>query len=150
MAYATTDDVAAELGRPSSSPAETAQWAAWIDRVERAIERGFRRRGLVLADRVTLGDPEADDVRDVEVSAVIRKVWQVKAASEVTPGTSRTSQVDDGSITRRNDGKSAIGYEGLDLSADEWAALLPAETAGAFSIRPYYEPDRLPYPLDFL
>lgn len=134
MSYADPSDVALELGRPADSSAESDQWQAWLDRVERTIERGFRRAGLVLADQVTLGDPTEDDVRDVEVATAIRKVqnptWGL---------TSVTRSVDDASVTSRQEGGS--GADPLDLLADEWNSLLPGSDAAAFSTRPGFDPD---------
>lgn len=132
MSYANTSDVELELGRPASSSAESAQWQAWLDRVERAIERGFRRSGLVLADQMALGDPTIDDIVDVEVAAVIRRIYAP------APGrTSTTRSVDDASITDRFEGDTY----GLDLTDDEWTSLLPGSDAQAFSTRPGFDPD---------
>lgn len=134
MAYASASDVEVELGRPASSAAETAQWEAWLDRVERQITRGFRRAGLVLEDQIALGDPTDADVIDAEVAAVIRKVqnptWGV---------TSTTRSVDDASVTARREGGGDA--DPLDLLDDEWNALLPGSDAQAFSTRPGFESD---------
>lgn len=134
MAYAQTSDVEAELGRPASSVAEEAQWQAWLDRVERAIERGFRRSGLVLDDQLALDDPTVEDVIDVEVGAVIRKIqapnWGV---------TSTTRTIDDASVTDRREG-GTVG-DPLELNGDDWAALLPGGDSAAFSTRPGFEAD---------
>lgn len=131
MAYATASDVAVELGRSASSAAEGEQWDAWIERVERTIERGFRRAGLVLADQVGLGEPTADDVRDVEVAAVIRKIQNPTWGES-----SYTRSVDDVSVTTRREGGG--GDNPLTLSDDEWSDLLPSKpnAARAFSIMP--------------
>lgn len=134
MAYAIADDVVIELGRAASSAAETAQWNAWLDRVERAIERRFRGAGLVLADQVALNDPPVADVIDVEVAAVIRKIELVTREGR----TSTTRSVDDASITDRWESDST----GLDVSNDEWDSLLPGSDSQAFSTRPSFEPDR--------
>lgn len=135
MAYGTTTQVAHELGRlpDSVTAAETLQWQQWLDRVERAISARFSRSGLVLADQVALGEPAADVVADVEVAAVARKV------QNPTGDTSMTVSVDDASVTRRREGGSTA--VGLDLTAGEWALLLPASSGGAFSVRPFFEPD---------
>lgn len=135
MTYGTTAQVAAELGRlpESVTDAESAQWGQWLERVERAISARFKRAGLVLSEQVALGEPDGATVADVEVAAVARKVDN--------PGgeTSTTVTVDDGSVTRRKEGLSTAS--GLDLTDAEWALLLPASQSGAFSIRPFYEPD---------
>jgi hypothetical protein len=131
MAYATTSDVAAELGRLASSYAETEQWQAWIERVERTIERGFRRAGLVLSDVVFSGTLTSGDVRDVEVAAVIRKIqnptWGL---------TSTTRSIDDAAVTTRREGGGEA--DPLDLLSDEWLALLPSKgnRGHAFSVMP--------------
>ena len=144
MTYAIPDDVAVELGRPASSQAETDQWQSWIDRVERAIARRFKRAGLDLAVQVAAGEPSDEDVADVEVAAVVRQVRYAEAAKLVVPGTSRTRSVDDGSITDRNDGRLDSGYDPLALTDGEWADLLPSGIGGAFSTRPGFEPDVFP------
>lgn len=136
MTYATPEDVAVELrGSTSLTTEEAVQWQAWIERVERSIERAFRRRGMDLTEQVILEDPTAGDVRDVEVAAVIRKVQ-----NPTWGRTSRTltRQVDDSSIsdTERSEG---IG-DPLDVSATELGYLLPAVDARAFSFVPYREP----------
>lgn len=130
--YATAADVETELGRTASSPAETAQWEAWLDRVERSIRRAFTRAGLDLDTQVGLDDPTADDVKDVEVAAVIRKIQNPAGLS------STTRQLDDGSITTRRD----YGADGdpLALTSDELAQLLPDVSSGAWSVRPGFEP----------
>lgn len=138
MSYADVSDVAVELGRPASSDAESEQWQAWLDRVERSIERAFRRAGLVLEAQVGLGDPTVADVVDVEVAAVIRKIHL-----PVTGRTSTSRAVDDVTITDRWEGDTA----GLEISAAEWDALLPGGDVDAFSTRPGFEPDtRWPSP----
>lgn len=139
MTYATPEDVARELrGSTSVTTEEEIQWQAWLDRVERAIERAFRRRGMDLAEQVALEDPVAGDVADVEVAAVIRKIQ-----NPTWGRTSRTltRQVDDSSIsdTERSDG---IG-DPLNVTGDELAQLLPAVDARVFSFAPYRDPDEL-------
>lgn len=134
MSYASPSDVVVELGRPAASPAESDQWQAWLDRVERRIARGFRRAGLVLDDQIALGDPLDSDVIDAEVAAVIRKIQNPTWGK-----TSTTRSVDDASITDRND--SAGDADPLDLLEDEWDSLLPGTDAQAFSTRPGFEAD---------
>lgn len=133
MTYATAADVAVELGRPAASTDETAQWEAWLARVERAIARRFSRAGLVLADQVTAGDPTEADVVDAEVAAVVRKITNPLGLTSVT----RT--LDDGTVTTRREG--AEDGDGLALTEDEWETLLPSTSAAAFSTRPGFEPD---------
>lgn len=131
MAYATDSDVAVELGRPASSNAEGDQWTAWLARVERAIARGFRRAGLSLDTQVGLGEPTAEDVRDVEVAAVIRKIQNPTWGES-----SYTRSVDDVSVTTRREGGD--GGDPLALFDDEWTSLLPASPnrARVFSVLP--------------
>jgi hypothetical protein len=133
MAYADATDVAVELGRPTSSVSdeETAQWGAWLARVERTIERGFRRAGLTLDEQIGLGDPLAADVRDVEVAAVVRKVQNPTWGEDST-----TRSVDDMAVTLRRKGDGTT--DPLALLDDEWAALLPSQPnrARAFSLMP--------------
>jgi hypothetical protein len=133
MTYATATDVETELGRPASSDEEFDQWEAWLARVERAIVRRFARAGLVLDDQVTDDDPTADDVKDVEVAAVIRKITNPLGLTSVT----RT--VDDGTVTTRREGMSDV--PGLAVTAEEWESLLPSYDAQAWSTRPGFEPD---------
>jgi hypothetical protein len=133
MTYATAADVAVEIGRPAASADETAQWTAWLARVERAITRRFARAGLVLADQVTAGNPTADDVKDAEVAAVVRKITNPLGLTSVT----RT--LDDGTVTTRRDGAEDV--DGLALTEAEWEALLPSTNAAAFSTRPGFDPD---------
>ncbi len=131
MAYATAADVAVELGRPASSAGEGDQWDAWIARVERSIVRAFRRAGYTLDAQVALGEPTADDVQDVEVAAVIRKIQNPTWGES-----SYTKSLDDGSITRRRDGNADT--DPLSLLDGELAALLPAgrKSVSAFSVMP--------------
>ena len=138
MTYATPEDVAAELGRSADSitATERAQWQRWLDRIERAIEARFRRAGLDLATQVSAGDPTAEDVADVEVAAVVRKIESPKMAA----GSSRTVSIDDGSITDRNDLRG--DYDPLALTDADWALLLPGNLGGAFSTRPGFQADR--------
>jgi hypothetical protein len=135
MSYAATSDVAAALGRPAASEDEDAQWQAWLDRVERSIERAFRRQELTLEDQLALDDPTVLDVTDVEVAAVVRKiqnpVWGV---------TSTTRSVDDAAVTTRREGADGSA-DPLALTLDEWSALLPGSENTAFSTRPGFETD---------
>ncbi len=141
MTYAIPDDIADALGRAidSVTDSESRQWQHWLDRVERSIARAFRRRGQDLATAVASGDPSADDVADVEVAAAIRKIQNPNWGE-----TSYTQSIDDGSITRRREG-AQVGVDPLDLLDDEWTALFPTIEAGAFSVRPTFEPDCGPF-----
>lgn len=132
MTYAVPADVETELGRAASSATETAQWTAWLARVERAIVRRFTRAGLVLADEITKGTVATDDIKDVEVAAVIRKV------TNPTGLTSVTRSIDDGSITTS---RPADPGDPLDVTDEEWASLLPVLDHDAWSTRPGFVPD---------
>lgn len=143
MTYGTTAQVAHELGRlpDSITPEESLQWNQWLERVERSIAARFTRAGLVLADQVALNLPDAATVADVEVAAVARKVDNPKGETSNT----RTVTADDGTVSNTSRFESTkIGDDPLLLTDDEWAKLLPAPSSGAFSVRPYYEPDRCP------
>ena len=135
MTYGTIEQVAQELGRlpDSVTPEEVLQWGQWLERVERTIRARFTRAGLVLSTQVALDAPDAETVADVEVAAVARKI------ENPSGDTSTTVTIDDGSVTRRKEGASTA--PGLELTDAEWALLLPASTAGAYSTRPSFVPD---------
>lgn len=137
MSYAVPGDVEIELGRVASSVAETAQWQAWLDRVERAIERRFIAAGTTLAAEIALGSPTVEDVIDVEVAAVIRKIQ-----SPMWGVTSVTRSLDDASVTTRNESGDESG-DPLGLTDAEWLSLLPngIGESDAFSTSPGFEPD---------
>lgn len=139
MTYATTAQVAIELGRlpESVSETETVQWQQWLDRVERSISTRFVRAGLDLDAQVILGNPDADSVADVEIAAVVRKI------ENPSGDTSTTISIDDGSVTRRKEGAGTV--VGLDLTDAEWALLLPASSSGAYSVTPYRDVYEGPY-----
>lgn len=131
MTYATVADVETEIGRPAISAAETAQLGGWLARVERSIARRFTREGYDLDEQVALNAPTAQDVIDVEVAAVARKV------DNPTGVTSVTRSVDDASVTTRREGATTTG-DPLSLTDDEWSALLPAQSkrSRVFSVMP--------------
>lgn len=131
MTYASVSDVEVELGRTATS-AEVPQWTAWLERVERSIVRRFVRAGLVLADQVVLNDPSADDIKDVEVSAVIRKVTNPNGLTSVS------RSLDDGVLTTRREG---VEDTGLSVTDAEWDLLLPHGESAVFSTRPGFEAD---------
>lgn len=137
MTYATPTDIArAYRGSTEVGATENVQWQEWLDIVERSIARRFKANGYDLATQVVAENPDIEDVIDVEVSAVIRKIQN--------PVWGRTSstvnrQVDDASISH-TDRIEGGGYSGdpLALLDTEWAALLPTKPrrARAFSIMP--------------
>lgn len=128
MAYANLTDVSARLGRPISDPAEVAQVNAWLADVESII----RARIPDLDERVDAGAPSAETVVRIEAEAVVRRIQN--------PGglTSVTRSVDDVQVTERREGAQGTGW----LLDEDWSALLPAASSGAFSTRPGFEPDR--------
>lgn len=130
MAYATAADVEIEIGRPASSTAETAQWEAWLERVERTIRRRFTRAGYDLDDQVAMNEPSEADVIDVEVARVVDK------ANNPSGYTSTTRSIDDASVTTRREGVES--GDGLTITDAEWESLLPTppKRARAFSIMP--------------
>lgn len=132
MTFAIVGDVAVDLGRPFTSTAESDQAQAWLDRVERTIERGFRRAGLDLQQQVAIGDPTSGEVADIEIAAVVRKIQNPTWGES-----SYTTSLDDGSITRRREGASADS-DPLSLLDSEWDTLLPARRRGGrvFSVMP--------------
>ncbi len=133
MTYATVQDVSDRLGRPISDPAEVTQVTAWLADVESIIEERFARAGLVLSAQIALDNPSLATVVRVESEAVIRRIYQP------LPGrTSTTRSVDDASVTDRWEGSGTYDW----LTDGEWSDLLPSATAGAFSTRPGFEPDR--------
>lgn len=134
MSYATSADVAVQLGRSASSPAEGDQWDAWLATVERSIRRHFTRAGFDLDTQVGLGEPTAAEVTDVEVAAVIRKIQNPTWGE-----TSYTKSLDDGSVTRRREGASDA--DPLDLFDSDLSKLLPVRRSNAFSTRPGFMPD---------
>jgi hypothetical protein len=131
MTYAITDDVAKQLGRPASGNDEIDQWDAWLAVVEREIKRGFKRAGYDLDTQVNLGAPSADDVSDVKIAAVIRKIQ-----NPIFGETSYTRSIDDASETRRSEGIGTI--DPLALTSSQWATLLPVgrKSSRAFSVLP--------------
>lgn len=122
MAVATYQDVEVALGRPISTTAEQAQVGYWLDGIE-----------LLIAARLgAVSDLDQDVLLYVETEAVVGRIKRNAAA-----GTSSiTVSVDDGSVTRRFDGVNSS-----DINDEWWRLLDPTWGSGAFSIRPYFEPD---------
>lgn len=134
MAYATASDVETELGRSASSPAETAQWEAWLERVERAIRRRFTREGYDLDAQVALDAPSESDVVDVEVARVVDKVNHPTSSTSTTT----TRSIDDASISNTTRREGVETGEALTITDAEWLSLLPVKPrrSKAFSILP--------------
>lgn len=134
MTYATVSDVAAELGRPIPSDVNVInQWNRWLSRVENIIVA----RIPDLAGRIAEGTLSAALVADVEAAAVARKAQNPEGLRQTT------KSIDDGSVTKIVDQSRSVGE--IDLLPEEWALLLPRADSGAFSTRPGFEPDRVPW-----
>lgn len=131
MAVATYEDVAVALGRPISTQAEQDQVEYWLAGLELII-------GARLGDLAAL---DQDVLKYVETEAAVARINRNAAA-----GTSSiTVSVDDGAVTRRFDGPSVS-----DVTDEWWHLLDPNAGSGAFSVRPYFEPDTSTlYPLDW-
>ncbi|VXC08559.1 Gp19/Gp15/Gp42 family protein [Aeromicrobium sp. 9AM] len=134
MAYASASDVEVELGRPAVSAAETAQWEAWLERVERAIRRRFTREGYDLDVQVALDAPTEEDVIDVEVARVVDKINNPTSSTSTTT----TRSVDDASISNTTRREGVDTGEALTITDAEWVSLLPVRPrrSKAFSILP--------------
>ena len=138
MTYASVDDIVVEVGRPADSPEQAAQWQSWLETVERSIRRRFKQSGMELDEQVQQGEPTPNEVIDVEVSVVARRIrWESQGLVGLT---SITTSVDDASRTERRDGVD-VSADLLAITDAEWAALLPESAGGAFPTRLAYEPD---------
>jgi hypothetical protein len=128
MAVATYEDVEVALGRPISTQAEQDQVEWWLDGVELFI---VARLGPV-------ADLDETIVKYVEVEAVVAKINRSGRDES-----SITVAVDDGTVTRRYE--SAVTASDI---TDEWWNLLDPDSNGATaSIRPYFEPDDVRWPV---
>lgn len=121
MAVATFEDVAVALGRPIADTAEQNQVTYWLNAVELQIKAR-------LGD-VTLLDQEM--LKHVEIEAV--------AARMQNPDGYQSETIDDytyrfGSETRR-----------ITILDEWWALLRPISSSSAFSTRPGFVPDCVPY-----
>lgn len=128
MTYATVSDVGTRLGRTISDSAETAQVTAWLADVEGMI----LARIPDLADRISDGAPTTAVVVMVEANAVIRKIKN--------PDGKVSEDIDDYRYRLNEDARKGE----LFLTAEEWGLLDPGAGAGAFSVRPAFEPDTAP------
>ena len=121
----TPADVGVTLGRsPSSSEFE--QWELWIGYAYRAIERRAERLNLTLADL------HAADVDMVVREAVAAKVKNPDAIRRTDVA------VDDGRISK--DYTSSTGQ--VTILGEWWDLLFPQDSAGLWSARPSFQPDR--------
>jgi hypothetical protein len=125
VAVATWQEVAVALGRPTSdfNADQQAQIAWWLDGVELFI---VSRLGLV-------AELDAATVKYVEVEAVAAKVGRSSSGG----ASSITVNVDDGGVTRRFESPVTAG----DITDEWWTLLDPTISAGAYSVRPGFEPD---------
>lgn len=126
-AYATTADLAAELGQPHPDDETTlAQWNRWLTKAENQI-----RARIPDLDARAL-DPHFEAlVLDAEVAAAARKSLNPKGLA------SRTVSIDDGSVTERR--REDLSDQDVFISDADWALLL-GEKVEAFSTRVRYEP----------
>jgi hypothetical protein len=118
----TPEQVGVEIGVPTPSDSQTAQWQTWIDQAYYLIERRYG------ADYSNPSTADADYV-----------VLMVVAAHARHPDNSTQVDVsvDDASMSRRY--TTSAGRVTLD---DWWDFLDPdPTTGGAFTITPYGEPD---------
>ena len=129
MAVATVDDVAVSLGRPIATSAETEQVEWWLTGVELFI--AARLGSLATLDQAAL--------RYVEAEAVAAKVRRTGTESSVSVA------VDDATVTRR--WENPVGAD--DITAEWWRLLDTDLGGGAFSARPYFEPDTIDTTLDW-
>src|SRR5699024_2102267 len=124
MAYANVQDVADQLGRPITEPAEVKQVNAWI----KSIEYIIRARIKDLDDLVSDGVIDEELLTSVIAGAVVRKVQNPEGYR------STTRSIDDWSETKTRDRELSDGV--LKLTDYEWSLLIPENTSGAFTISP--------------
>lgn len=125
----TPNDVAVELGTSPIDEATEHRYFSWIARAERMIRRQADRLG------VAWEDVDQDTVDDVILLAVAQHARNPEALE------SYDVSVDDGREMRRYRSSGQI-----DISDLWWSWLFPDGASGAFSVRPYFEPDELVYP----
>lgn len=114
--YATTAQIATNLGRPLS-PDEEAQALLWIEWTEATIAK---RKPLIELDVATLSM--------VIVEAVTRRLRMPDAVSQMSV------TVDDATVSRSFQRSSGL----IDILPEWWSALgLAASTGGAFTVTPY-------------
>lgn len=123
MSVATIDDVATSLGRPALTAEESAQWERWLDNAEMQIR--------LRLGPVDLLDQEA--LAFVEAESVILKIRN--------PDGKQNERIDDYSY-----GRASANAQGQIVILPEWWNMLdPSTGSGAFSVRPYFEPDEPVY-----
>jgi hypothetical protein len=126
MEFANVSDVADELGRAITDPAEMRQVNRWIATVERIVKG--RIPDLDTQAAAGLIDPET--VKDVQVAAVARRARNPEGLRNRT----RTVSIDDYSRTEQATIDSAVSSGELYLTDAEWERLAPADV-GAFTFR---------------
>lgn len=126
MTYATSQDVAEELGRPiaSLSDEEILQFNRWLRRAEATI----KVRIPTLDAMVTAGTLTAETVAGVEAAAVARKA--------LNPEGKQSETIDDYTY-RLTDAASSTD---ILITDAEWSLLIPAGGSDAFTISPYGVP----------
>jgi len=128
--YATITDIQARMGRSYASADEQAQWQAWLDDVEARI----LQRIPDLTERIVAGSPSQAVVIAVISDVVIRKINN--------PTGKLQERIDDYSYGLT----ASAATSDLMPTPEEWAQLMPAARSGAFSVRPYSEPDTYAWP----
>lgn len=120
MAYATTDEVEANLGRPLSDT-ERAQATLWIGWAEAEIS-------------ARMGDLDALDqaiLTMVIVEAVTVRLRNPEAVTQVAV------QIDDGRMERRYQKSTGL----IEIRPEWWARLGWVDAVGAFTVTPHGTPD---------
>lgn len=128
MAYASLTDISDRLGRPVIEADEVTQVNSWISDIEALVRSRLPRLDDLVDED---GGPTADVVRMVVANAVIRKIKN--------PDGKQNERIDDYSYGLTEE--AARGA--LFLTEDEWTMLTPVVSTGAFSVRPFGEPDRV-------
>lgn len=125
MAVATYEDVAVALGRPISEVSEQEQVTYWLNAAELVI--AARLGDVALLDQASL--------KYVETEAA--------AAKAGNPEGYQSETIDDYTYRYSTEARRVT-------ILDEWWRLLDPDTgSGAFSARPYFEPDTLDTSLDW-
>lgn len=110
----TPDDIAVELGRaaPSEGSDQFKQWAAWIQRAYRAIERRATRMGV---DRSSLDETDVDEV----VTYIVKR--QASSPADGAEQTTDSVRVDDAASEHTRRYRSGYGDAWV---LDEWWDIL--------------------------
>lgn len=122
--FATLSDVQARLGRPITDQAEVDQVNAWIADTDVLI----RARVPDIDERVAAGTPPATTMTMVVANVVIRKLKN--------PDGKVQEGLDDYNYRLNENARRGE----LFLTDEEWSLIL-STPSGAFSVRPFFEPD---------